>query len=207
MPEGLEESLTKSLPSFIMANFLKPNVKDRVALVCGGSGETRTFGELHNNTHKFAHSLMDMGIGKGDCVGIISPNNINFFSAFQGIGLTGATSTPINPLYTEHEIEYQLSTTHAKLLIAHPICYEKAKNVAKKLGIPLVVLDHMDGVEEKTLMNCVREQSKDDEVKVDVDPEAIVTLPFSSGTTGKYNSKCFLQINLAAFQVYRKVLL
>ena len=184
MPDGYKNSVGKSLPHLVMENFLNNDVKDKVALVCGASGVTRTFGELHSHTHKFARSLMDMNVGKGDCIGIISPNTINFFAAFQGIGLTGATSTPINPLYTEHEIEFQLTTTNAKAVIAHPFCFEKTSNVAKKLKIPVISLENIDGSGVKSVMDLVNSQKSDEEVKVDIDPGAICTLPFSSGTTG-----------------------
>jgi acyl-CoA synthetase (AMP-forming)/AMP-acid ligase II len=184
MPDNFKDTVGKSLPHIVMENFLSDELKNKTALVCGGSGQTRTFSELHSNTHKFAKCLLDMGVEKGDCVGIISPNNINFFSAFQGIGLTGATSTPINPLYTEHEIEYQLVTTHSKIVIAHPFCFEKTANVAKKLNIPIIALDPVEGNNTKTLMEYVNAQESNAEVKIDVDPNAIMTLPFSSGTTG-----------------------
>lgn len=184
MPDQFKNSQGKSLPRLVMENFLNTEVKNKIALVCGGSGETRTFGELHANTHKFATCLLEMGIGKGDCVGIISPNNINFFSAFQGIALTGAASTPINPMYTEYEIEFQLTTTHSKVVIAHPLCFEKTGNVAKKLNIPIIALDKIEGGGTLTLMDYVNAQQSDAEVRVEVDPGAVVTLPFSSGTTG-----------------------
>ena len=78
-----------------MEDFLKGDVKDKIALCDGSTNATRTFGELHSQTHKLAHSLLDMGFKKGDCIGIMSPNHIHYFTCFQGIGLVGATSTPI----------------------------------------------------------------------------------------------------------------
>ena len=38
-------------------------------------------------------------------MGIYSPNHLHYFTVFQGIGLTGGRSTPINPLYTEEEVQ------------------------------------------------------------------------------------------------------
>ena len=184
MPADFIDSIGKNVPHMVMENFLRADVKSKTALVCGGSGQSRTFGELHSNTHKFAHSLVDMGVGKGDCIGLISPNNINYFTVFQGIGLTGATSTPINPLYTEHEIEYQLSVTQSKIVIAHPLCFEKASNVAKKLNIPIIALESIENSEVKTVMDYVNAQESTEAVNIEIDPAAICTLPFSSGTTG-----------------------
>ena len=63
-----------------------------------------------------------LGIGPGDVVGILSPNDIHYFTAFHGIGLSGAASTTINPTYTEEEIRYQLEITEAKAVVGKADC-------------------------------------------------------------------------------------
>jgi acyl-CoA synthetase (AMP-forming)/AMP-acid ligase II len=84
-----------AVPHFSMANFLNSEVKNTTALVDGSTGASRTFGELHAQTHKFARSLLDLGLKKGDCIGLMSPNHIHFFTTFQGIGVMGGVSTLI----------------------------------------------------------------------------------------------------------------
>ena len=94
-PELQSDLINLSVPKFTMEKFLDPIVKDRIAFVDGSIGTGWTYEQLFNQTHKFSHCLLDMGIQKGDCVGIMSPNHIHFFTSFQGLGLIGAISTPI----------------------------------------------------------------------------------------------------------------
>mmetsp|Transcript_9055 Transcript_9055/g.13613 ORF Transcript_9055/g.13613 Transcript_9055/m.13613 type:complete len:564 (+) Transcript_9055:70-1761(+) len=182
-PELNTNIVNKPLPHFVMQNFLEKDIQDRVALVDGSSGDSRTYRQLYSETHKFAHCLMDMGVKTNDCVGIMSPNHIHYFTTFQGIALMGATSTPINPLYTEAEIEFQLKTTSAKMVIAHPMCIDKVKSVAKKLNIPVLTLGNGDN-EAKSVDELIAAQEKTEAVNVEVNPDSTATVPFSSGTTG-----------------------
>jgi hypothetical protein len=94
-PELHSDLVNMTVPHFSMANFLHPEVRDRVAYVDGSIGSSWTYQEMFTQTHKFSHCLLDIGIRKGDCVGIMSPNHIHFFTSFQGLGLIGAISTPI----------------------------------------------------------------------------------------------------------------
>jgi acyl-CoA synthetase (AMP-forming)/AMP-acid ligase II len=195
-----------------MAKFLNDDVKDRVAYVDGSTGASWTYQELHTKTHKFSHCLLDMGITKGDCIGIMSPNHIHFFTTFQGLGLIGAISSPIvsdrmtmllshslkNPLYTETEIEYQLRSTQSKMVFAHPLCLEKVKIVAKKLNIPVLTFgpglplrtstfltrSSLGVAEADSIDDLISAQTKSSAIDIVVDPTSTATIPFSSGTTG-----------------------
>jgi acyl-CoA synthetase (AMP-forming)/AMP-acid ligase II len=76
---------------------------DKLALV-GADGTTRTYREVWSYARKVARLLQDQGIGKGDKVGIMSPNHVDYAAVFHGILLAGATVTTLNPLYKEREI-------------------------------------------------------------------------------------------------------
>jgi hypothetical protein len=94
-PELRTDLINLSVPQFTMAKFLNPDVQNKTAFVDGSTGESWTYQQMFTQTHKFSHCLLDLGISKGDCVGIMSPNHIHFFTSFQGLGLIGAISTPI----------------------------------------------------------------------------------------------------------------
>ncbi|MXW30619.1 MAG: long-chain fatty acid--CoA ligase, partial [Chloroflexi bacterium] len=83
-------------------------------------GERRfTFAELDAYAGRFASALVAMGLGKGDIVGILSPNCAEFEIAFFGILRAGATVTTVNSGYREREIAYQLEASGAQALIVH----------------------------------------------------------------------------------------
>lgn len=181
-----------NFPKFLMQDFMKPDQVDLVAFMDGTTNESRTFGELYSQTFSVAQSLRDdYKIGKDDCVAIWSPNHINYFTAFQGVALTEGFSMCINPLYTVEEASYQVEITKAKVMIAHPYCMKLAKIVAEKRGIPLINIaapneahGTVDITSLESMMNTplagidqqsLGHQSGDD----------ILSVPFSSGTTGR----------------------
>jgi acyl-CoA synthetase (AMP-forming)/AMP-acid ligase II len=186
--EDLEsKNYENSVPKTVLKKFLDEGVRDKVALMDGFTKETATYGQLYQRTYSCAKSLKDKyGVQKGACVGIMSPNHINFFTAFHGVGLTGGCSTTINPTYVEAEIEYQMKTTNAMMLIAHPLCLEKALAIGKKLEIPVLTLGEAtdDTKSFNDLLQIPLEKSQPDALGADVDVDSLMTIPFSSGTTG-----------------------
>ena len=106
-----------SLPEFLLSG-VKDNGDEKVALLDGTNvSKVHSYSSLKTSTTAFASSLQHLGFGPGDVIGILSPNDINYFTAFHGIGLSGAASTTINPTYTEEEVKYQLDITEAKAIV------------------------------------------------------------------------------------------
>ena len=65
---------------------------------------------------RVAASLASRGFRKGEVLGILSANTPEYAIMFHGVALLGGVVTPINPLYTEHEIGHQLKDAGARFL-------------------------------------------------------------------------------------------
>ena len=103
----------------------------RDALVFYGRGIT--YGELHDATDRLACALADLGVKKGDRVALYLVNSPQFVIAYFAALKCGAAVTSISPLYTSHEVRYQLEDSGARVVVCQDILYEK---VAKS-GAPL----------------------------------------------------------------------
>jgi acyl-CoA synthetase (AMP-forming)/AMP-acid ligase II len=164
---------------------------DKPALI-GADGTTRTYREIWSYARKVAHLLQDHGIGKGDKVGIFSPNHVDYASVFHGILLAGATVTTLNPLYREREIEHQLDDAEAVALfvfspMAPPV--EAARRNVPRLRQtwPIESLpDLLGGVSEEYRPVAINAR------------EDIAVLPYSSGTTGLPKGVMLTHHNLAS---------
>ncbi|MHA2388969.1 MAG: long-chain-fatty-acid--CoA ligase [Candidatus Hodarchaeales archaeon] len=98
------------------------------------------YGELWDRVLRFAHSLMKLGIQKGDRIGIYLPNCPQFIIAFFAINRLGATIVPFNTQYVEHELEYQLNDSGAQTIITIDITYGRVRKLRDK---KLVDLKHI----------------------------------------------------------------
>ena len=84
-------------------------------------------------------SLNSLGVGRNDRVAIVLPNGPEMAAAFVSIA-AGATTAPLNPAYRADEFEFYLTDLKAKALIVESGSESPAREVAQKLGVPLVEL-------------------------------------------------------------------
>jgi len=96
-------------------------------------GRRITYGELREATDKLACALADLGVKKGNRVGLYLVNSPQFIIAYFAALKCGATVTSISPLYTSHEVRYQLTDSGARVVVCQDILYEKVA----KCGAPL----------------------------------------------------------------------
>ena len=79
-----------------------------------------TWKEFDIKANRFANLLLTRGIQKGDKVGILLMNCIDWLPIYFGILKTGALAVPLNYRYTAEEIQYCLELAEVKALIFGP---------------------------------------------------------------------------------------
>jgi long-chain acyl-CoA synthetase len=92
----------------------------RDALVDGD--ERLSFAALHENALRCAQGLRERGIGPGDVVALVQPNNLWFPVGYHGALLAGATASAINPTQPTEALAAALAEICAKAVITHPAC-------------------------------------------------------------------------------------
>lgn len=83
-----------------------------------------TYMELDDYVDRFAKSLSDLGIKKGDVVALLLPNSIQYVVSYYAVCRLGAIATGCNPMYKPAEILHQLKMTGSKAIIALDALYE-----------------------------------------------------------------------------------
>ncbi|MCJ0907196.1 class I adenylate-forming enzyme family protein [Rhodococcus sp. ARC_M6] len=76
-----------------------------------------TYIEFAERTEAVAAQLAGEGIGAGDVVAIMLPNRVELLIAIMAAWRLGAAATPVNPMYTANEADYQISDSGARLVI------------------------------------------------------------------------------------------
>jgi long-chain acyl-CoA synthetase len=110
----------------------------RVALIYYGTKVT--YAQLLQYTNRFASALLRLGVQKGDRVAVALPNIPQFPIAFYGALRAGAIVVPTNPLYTERELQHQLTDSGAKILIMLDSFYPRARTVRVQTSLEHIVV-------------------------------------------------------------------
>jgi len=87
-------------------------------------GKTLTFRDIDQISNQLANALIDLGVKKGDRVAFMLPNIPQAPLTLFGILKAGAIVTPINPLFKQHELKYQLNSAEVKHLIGLDLFHE-----------------------------------------------------------------------------------
>lgn len=90
-------------------------------------GRSVSFQELREKADRFAAALHALGIRRGDRVALYLLNSPQFVIAYFGALKAGATVTAISPVYTSHEIRFQLTDSEAKVLVCQDLLWDKVE--------------------------------------------------------------------------------
>lgn len=106
-------------------------------------GAKITYKEMDEITDRLAAGLMDLGVKKGDRVGIFMPNLPQFVMAYFAILKAGAVVVATNPLYSAREIEHQLNDAGIEVILALSNYYNLIKQVQPKTKLRTVVVANL----------------------------------------------------------------
>ena len=144
-----------------------------------------TWHVMNEKANRFANLLLSRGIKKGDKVGILLMNCLEWLPIYFGILKTGALAVPLNFRYAPDEIEYCVKLADVDILVFGPEFIGRVEEIADNISknrLLFYVGDNCPTFAEdydKLASNC-SSIFADRGIK-DTDDAAIY---FSSGTTG-----------------------
>lgn len=172
-------------------------------------GAVITYKEMLGYVNRLATAFHDMGIKKGDRVGLFMPNTPQFVMAYYGLLKAGAIVVATNPLYTEREIVYQVNDAGVEVMVLMTNNYEKVKSIQDQTKIKQIVVTNLKETlppvlrvlftlaKEKKggfrvtlrdndvwMQDLMAKYSPEDAPDVKVKPEDTALFQYSGGTTG-----------------------
>lgn len=81
-------------------------------------GRTVTFAEYKEQVDRLATGLSQAGIAKGDRIGVLGKNSLEFFLVYGAAAALGAIVLPVNWRLSADEVCYNLNDCQAKILFA-----------------------------------------------------------------------------------------
>ena len=146
---------------------------EKPAFIEGPTGRVLTYAALAEAVRRTAAGFAALGLRKGEVVGLYAPNVPEYPVVFYGAVSAGGVVTTANPLYTAPELARQLSDAGARFLVTVPALLDQAREAAAEAGVEAVFT-----------MDDPALRGDGDPPTVEIDPDDLVALPYSSGTTG-----------------------
>jgi len=113
--------------------------RDGAVAIAAHDAPPLTHAALRALVDRTVRSLNNLGIGRGDRVGVVLPNGPEMAAAFLCVA-SATASAPLNPAYRQDEFEFYLADLAAKALIVEAHSSSPAIAAAEKLGVKLIAL-------------------------------------------------------------------
>jgi len=139
IPHEIDAGRYSSLLELLEESFTR--FAERNAYSCMGAD--LRFDELDRRSAAVAAWLQSQGVKAGDRVALMLPNVLHFPVAFFGALRAGATVVNVNPLYTPHELEFQLKDSGAQTLFVLENFAHTVQAVLDKVPTRRIVLCSM----------------------------------------------------------------
>ncbi len=122
---------------------------DHTALIF--KGRRLSYFELEKLSNAFANALGTLGVKKGDRVVLLLPNSPQSIITQIGIWKAGGIAVPINPLYTEGELDRLLNECDANTVVVLTRFYKKMKSLHPRTHVQHIIATNIKEYLPRTL--------------------------------------------------------
>lgn len=173
-------------------------------------GAELSYSQIKEQADKFANALHNLGITKGDSVGIMLPNCPQYVIATFAILRLGAIVVNVNPLYTPRELAVVAVDSKMRLLVTLDLLAPVALAVREQIPVENIVVTsaaeysaanapapNIEGALQFTKL--IQEIARPDLPAVEIDAENdVAVLQYTGGTTGVPKGAMLTHYNIFA---------
>src|SRR4030043_648852 len=106
-------------------------------------GAVITYRQMNELTDRLAAGIAELGVKKGDRVGIFMPNTPQFILTFFAILKAGGVVVSINPLYSAREIVHQVNDAGIEIMFVMSNFYKLMKQAQPNTKIKKIVVTNL----------------------------------------------------------------
>jgi acyl-CoA synthetase (AMP-forming)/AMP-acid ligase II len=165
---------------------------------------TLVYREVVSMVNSVANSLLELGIRKGDRICLCTGNRPESTPTLNAASTIGAIITPMNPLYKEREMAYQLNNSEAKAILIKQEMLPLLQKILSQESLPnlkhIIVLGEYvpeSMPEALPFARLLRGGSPQRPNPVAIGGDDMIVLIYSSGTTGLPKGTMLSHHNLA----------
>ena len=202
---------TIEYPQAPLFHFLEEAAKkypDRACTIFKGA--VISYKEMNARTNQMAAALVELGVKKGDRVGIFMPNVPQFVIAYFGILKAGAVVVAVNPTYPPDEVITPVNDANIDIMFTLTRFYNVLKTVRERSKLKRIIVSnikealpsftsllftllkekkeghHVDVLDERDLWmkDLLKKHENSPRPDCGVSPDDTALFQYSGGTTG-----------------------
>lgn len=164
-----------------VATIIDGHVDDAVAFI--SRNRETTYGSLRDQVARIRGGLAAAGVQAGDRVGVLCGNNRYFVTSYLAVVGLGAVVVPLNPASPGPELQSELATVDPVAVIVGPAARSDWSAVDRSAlpSLRLVVMAEGDPGDDMPFEELLAAQPM---APVEVEPDHLAALMFTSGTAG-----------------------
>jgi long-chain acyl-CoA synthetase len=187
-------------------------------------GAVISYREMNALTDHMAAALVEMGVKKGDRIGIFMPNLPQFVIAYFGILKAGGVVVAVNPTYPIDEVLTPVNDANIEIMFTLSRFYDRLKKVRERSKLKRIIVTNIKEALPpimRILFTLAREKKEGDRVtelaqgdvwmkdllakhanspkpNIDISPDDTALFQYSGGTTGVPKGAVALHRNVVA---------
>ena len=166
----------RELPDLRVHELFEQQVAADPDAVAAVSGEgSLTYGQLNGRANRLARALSARGLGREGVVAVVTERNLDWLAAVLAIFKAGAVYLPIEPHFPADRIAAMLTRASCGLVLTEPASTSTLDQALMSLP----------DVQTLFIEAGCQEDHPDDNLGIDVAPDQLAYIYFTSGSTGE----------------------
>ncbi|MBR0554522.1 malonyl-CoA synthase [Ciceribacter sp. L1K23] len=160
--------------------------------ILGADGRSWTYGDMLEQSGRFASVLKTLGVQPGDRVAVQVEKSPEALMLYLGCVRAGAVYLPLNTGYTLAELDYFIGDAEPRLVVCTPAAKDGMAKLAANHHAHVETLDDSGG---GSLVDLARDGGSDF-LDVERGPDDLAAILYTSGTTGRSKGAMLTHDNL-----------
>jgi acyl-CoA synthetase (AMP-forming)/AMP-acid ligase II len=159
-----------------------------------------TFEQVDRDSNRLANALSSLGIRRHDAVGIVSENRVEYGLLLYACAKVGAMAATLNWRSAPDELAASIVVAAPRVVLVsgrYQELFESAREETDCIR-RVILLDGAPMTKDEVAYDALMAAASDVDPDVEVDPEDVVSLVYTSGTTGRPKAAAISQRAIVA---------
>ena len=144
-----QEGMSPNIPEVSIYQLLEQSVVkygNKTAIVF--EDELITYDQLKDQADRLAQSWKQMGLQKGDRIGLMLANHPHYIISYYAALALGLTVVQINPMYTPRELSHIANHSQLSCIVGDSLAVNTIMDVHEQYGFSFIIFSNVETIQK-----------------------------------------------------------